>query len=89
VSLPHRGVAEGEVRVAIRPESLKIALAAGEGQLPGKVTKAAYLGDHMEYMVETPIGELFVIDRLVTRPIAPDTAIGLTLGDSGVTVVPR
>jgi iron(III) transport system ATP-binding protein len=89
VTLPHRGAAEGEVRLAIRPESLKIAQPPGDGQLPGKVTKAAYLGDHMEYMVETSIGELFVIDRAVTRPIAPGTAIGMALGDQGVTIVPR
>jgi iron(III) transport system ATP-binding protein len=89
VSLPHRDAPEGEVRLAIRPESLRIAVPAGDGQLPGKIAKAAYLGDHMEYVVETPVGELFVIARAVARPLEPGAAIGLTLADHGVTVVPR
>jgi iron(III) transport system ATP-binding protein len=88
VTLPHRDAPEGEVRLAIRPESLKIT-APADGQLTGKIAKAAYLGDHMEYIVETPVGELFIIDRAVTRPIEPGTAIGLTLAEQGVTIVPR
>jgi iron(III) transport system ATP-binding protein len=52
------------------------------------VAKAAYLGDHMEYTMTTPVGELFLIDRAVTAPLAPGAAVELTLADHGITVVP-
>ena len=68
LEIEHRGVAPGAVRVAIRPESV-ILKNGNDSPLRGKVGKAAYLGTHMEYTVATPIGQLFVVDRDVSRPI--------------------
>src|SRR5690349_15430058 len=45
--LPHRGLADGEVELAIRPEA--VTLRDGAGALQGTVRKAAYLGGLMEY----------------------------------------
>src|SRR5262245_24664803 len=55
--LPHRGAELGPVKVAVRPESLRLSAAAPPGPaLEGRVVKAAYLGTHMEYTVSTPVG---------------------------------
>ena len=54
----------------------------------GRVAKAAYLGTHMEYTVSTPVGELFVVDRLVTRAAGAGTPVWVSFEDHGVTVVP-
>jgi iron(III) transport system ATP-binding protein len=90
IELPHRGAAEGEVQVAIRPESLGIAAATpASAHLPGTVRKAAYLGERMEYTVETTIGELFVVDGAVAQPVAAGTAVYLTLAPHGIAVVPK
>ena len=56
--------------------------------LEGRVAKAAYLGTHMEYTVSTPVGELFVVDREVTRPAPAGTPVWVSFEDHGVTVVP-
>jgi iron(III) transport system ATP-binding protein len=89
LSLPHRGAADGAVQVAIRPEALRIADGTQAApRMAARVAKAAYLGDHMEYTMTTPVGELFLIDRAVTAPLAPGAAVDLTLGDHGITVVP-
>ena len=89
VELPHRGVAPGEVTVAIRPESLLIsAERPNHPAIAGAIAKAAYLGTHMEYTIATALGDLFVVDRAVTRPLSPGAQIWLRLGDHGVTVVP-
>ncbi len=89
VELPHRGVAPGEVTVAIRPESLLIsAERPNQPAIAGAIAKAAYLGTHMEYTIATALGDLFVVDRAVTRPLSPGAQIWLRLGDHGVTVVP-
>jgi iron(III) transport system ATP-binding protein len=86
LELEHRGAAPGPVRVAIRPES--ILLGRGNGALRGMVKKAAYLGTHMEYTVEAPIGQLFVVDRDVAHPIAAGTDVAIQLSDHGVALVP-
>jgi iron(III) transport system ATP-binding protein len=90
IELPHRGAADGDVQVAIRPESLRLATAApAGGHLSGIVRKAAYLGDRMEYTVETPIGDLFVIDSAVADPVAAGTPVYVALGSHGIAVVPN
>jgi iron(III) transport system ATP-binding protein len=87
--LPHRGAATGPVKIAVRPESLRLSTVPPAGPaLEGQIAKAAYLGTHMEYTVSTPVGELFVVDRLVTRPAPAGTPVWVTFEDHGVTVVP-
>ena len=85
--IPHRELADGEVDVAIRPESLRLAPAGSEA-LAATVSKAAYLGGTMEYTLATPVGELFVISTAVESPLRPGANIGLTLAAHGVVVVP-
>jgi iron(III) transport system ATP-binding protein len=90
VDLPHRGLPDGEVDVAIRPEAVRLQAGAPVRPAPaltGKVTKTAYLGSHMEYTVTSPLGELFVVDTAVARPFAPGSEVAITLADHGVTVV--
>jgi iron(III) transport system ATP-binding protein len=84
--LPHRGLPDGECEVAIRPEAIEIR--HGEGPLPATVKKAAYLGQLMEYTLETPIGDLFVISTVVDSPFAVGAKVGVTLASHGVVVIP-
>src|SRR5687767_2575513 len=76
IELDHRGARPGPVRVAIRPESIILKI-DGNSQLHGTVKKAAYLGTHMEYTVDAPIGQLFVVDRDVVRPIPTGTDVAI------------
>jgi iron(III) transport system ATP-binding protein len=87
VQLEHRGAKPGPVRVAIRPESILLKK-EDSSALRGVIRKAAYLGTHMEYTVETPVGQLFVVDRDVSRPIPAGTEVSIALSDHGVALVP-
>jgi iron(III) transport system ATP-binding protein len=87
IELEHRGAPPGLVRIAIRPESI-ILSRQNSSSLRGTVKKAAYLGTHMEYTVEAPIGQLFVVDRDVARPIAAGTEVAIGFSDHGVALVP-
>ncbi len=87
IELEHRGIAPGAVRVAIRPESV-VLTRDSSSSLRGTVQKAAYLGTHMEYTVTAPMGQLFVVDRNVSRPIAAGAEVAITLSDHGVALVP-
>jgi len=84
--LPHRGLADGDVELAIRPEA--VTLRDGTGALQGTVRKAAYLGGLMEYTLDTDVGALFVISTAVDRPFAPGARVGVDLADHGVVLVP-
>jgi iron(III) transport system ATP-binding protein len=89
LTLPHRGARPGPVKVAVRPESLRLSSKMPPGPaLEGHVAKAAYLGTHMEYTVSTPVGELFVVDRRVVSPVPAGMPVWIAFEDHGVTVVP-
>src|SRR3546814_6225748 len=53
--LPARGLGPGAVKVAIRPEAIRIARNGSGGILEADVVKATYLGSHMEYTLTTPL----------------------------------
>ena len=85
IELPARDIAPGPAKVAIRPESVHLS-DPGNG-LAGEIVKAAYLGDHLEYTVSTPVGELFVIDNSVEAPRAVGSSVSVGFG-TRVALVP-
>jgi iron(III) transport system ATP-binding protein len=58
----------GPAQLAVRPEAVTLA-AEGEG-LPGRIQRAAFLGQTREYEVETPAGMLFVVAPAALPPFA-------------------
>ncbi|HSV45609.1 MAG TPA: ABC transporter ATP-binding protein [Ramlibacter sp.] len=84
--LPARsGVAEGAVKVAVRPEAWLIG-PPGTG-LGARLAKSAYLGSNYEYTFETEIGPVFVVSPDLSRVLEPGSDVGLRLADHGVSVV--
>ena len=67
----------GAASLAIRPGSVTLSEGRGEG-LSGRILHSAYLGDHVEYEVETDVGTLFIVDHAVDRilPAASDATLG-------------
>jgi iron(III) transport system ATP-binding protein len=88
ISLPARGLGAGPAKVAIRPESLLLSQENGPASLPGTVAKCAYLGNHLDLMVETPVGELFVVQYGHHAMLEPGTPVRLAFAGSGVTLIP-
>jgi iron(III) transport system ATP-binding protein len=85
--LPHRGLPDGEVALSIRPEAITLRPAGSEA-LDGTIRKAAYLGNVMEYTIDTAIGELFAVSTAVDAPLPAGTRVGLALASHGVVVIP-
>jgi iron(III) transport system ATP-binding protein len=83
--LPARGVGRGAAKLAIRPEAVHIT-ADGSG-LPATVARAAYLGGHMEYSLQTVAGTFFVIDAAVSRPLAVGSKVNISFRDFGLTLL--
>ncbi|MCB5175569.1 ABC transporter ATP-binding protein [Microvirga lenta] len=90
IDLPHRGVMQGPVKLAVRPDAVLLNEgAAGPGEVSGQVKKASYLGTQIEYEVASPMGELFVVQYGRREPIAPGTAVSISLDrQRGVAIVP-
>ena len=95
--LRRRAFSPGPVKVAIRPETLVLepvrpdgGTGTGTGSctgILGTVAKAVYLGSHMEYTVETALGELFVIQHRTDAPMRRGAAVSVILTDRGVSLV--
>ena len=88
IELPRRGAKLGPVKLAIRPEAVRIETARPEGAaIPARVRKSSYLGKHVEYVIASPVGDLFVVDR-GRGPIEPQTEVWLSLTGRDVAIVP-
>ena len=85
--LPHRGLSPGEVDVAIRPVSIILSNDAAAGGIEGRVLKSTYLGNHIEYTVDSPLGELFVIDYRVDAPLPRGATVSINLAERGIILV--
>ena len=85
VRLAHRGLGKGPAKVAIRPEAIR--LAGPPGGIVGTVAKATYLGSHIEYLVGSNLGELFVIDHQVSRALPRGSSVAIAFADRGLSLV--
>jgi iron(III) transport system ATP-binding protein len=90
VELPSRGVPPGPVKLAIRPDAIRISPQAPAGAaIRGDVRKASYLGTHIEYELTSAIGEVFAVEYGGREPIRAGTEVWIELADRGVSVVPE
>jgi len=76
----------GNALMAVRPNAITLGPVTNGGLL-GNVRHQAYLGDHMEYEVETEAGTLFVVDSDVTGGLAPATSVGVQFHDRGIAII--
>jgi iron(III) transport system ATP-binding protein len=90
LKLPQRGSVEAVAELSIRPQALLLASGARRPDaLLGRVSKAAYLGSHMEYwvVVDGLSKELFVMAQDVEAPFAAGDEVSISLALSGVALV--
>jgi iron(III) transport system ATP-binding protein len=89
LQLPHRGAGQGPVKLAARPDAIFLDEAVQAGALAGTVRKTSYLGTQVEYDVESPIGNLFVVQYGRKRAIAPGTPVAISFSTQrGVAIIP-
>ncbi|MEJ1156885.1 ABC transporter ATP-binding protein [Prosthecomicrobium sp. N25] len=87
--LPDRSRGQDEVTIAIRPQAIRLSRAADGPALPVTVRKATYLGSHMEYVLDSAAGELFVVDAGTGEPVRAGETAFARLDLDGMAVVPR
>ena len=76
----------GAASLAVRPGAITLSEGHGGG-LAGRILHSAYLGDHVEYEVETDVGTLFVVDHTVDRILPPATDASVNLKNRGIAII--
>ena len=89
VKLPHRGISEGEVDVGIRPQAISLNTPVNKDEISATIIKASYLGDHIEYTLESALGELFVIDNQMEKQFDSGSTVSLTFRARGLSLIPE
>ena len=89
VKLAHRGIPTGEVDVAIRPQAIRLNRTVNKDEISATILKSSYLGDHIEYTLESTLGELFVIDNQMEKQFESGSAVSITFHTSGLSMIPE
>jgi iron(III) transport system ATP-binding protein len=84
--IPAKGARPGPARLAVRPNAITLDPAA-EAPLSGTITHSAYLGDHVEYEVETEAGTFFVVDPAVERTLETSSSVAVGFRDRGIALI--
>ncbi len=77
----------GDVRIAIRPGRIRVLPANAPNTMVGKIIKATYAGTHMEYKVDTPVAQLFVVSD-VESGFAEGEAVSIGFASKGPVLLP-
>lgn len=87
VSIPDRRARLDDVRVAIRPDALRLNASPDAHALSGEVMHAAFLGTEMQYTLHTALGELFVRSSDVFNPHRLGSRVGIGFAEHGLAIV--
>ena len=85
--IPDRRARLGDVRVAVRPDALRLHAAPDAQAFSGEVVHAAFLGTEMQYTLHTALGELFVRSNDVFNTHPLGSRVGIGFADHGLAIV--
>ncbi len=80
---------DDEITVAVRPQAIRVRTEGGPASLPVRVRKATYLGSHLEYVLDSSVGELFAVDPDPHEAVAGGATAFAHFREEGVALVPR
>ena len=78
----------GPIRIAIRPNRLQLLPANSDNTLPGRIVKMTYVGNHMEYKLETDYGQLFAVSSDVNSDLIDGSSVGVGFERTGPVLLP-
>ncbi len=82
---------QGAGHIAVQPGKIQLRRADqpsdGHPNMPGTLSKVSYLGDHLECVVTTPLGEILVHTPATVTPLTGGTDIVLSIPPSAVVLL--
>ncbi|MEE9426800.1 MAG: ABC transporter ATP-binding protein [Paracoccaceae bacterium] len=82
-TLRSRGMQPGPATVAVRPGRVALSSPATSNSVPAKILKSTFVGNHMEYVVDTGFGVIFAMSEAVETPFDTGQDVGLSFAKSG------
>ncbi len=82
-----RDFTPGPAKLAVRPSRVEIKAGRAANAIAGKLTKATYVGSHLELLVETGIGNVFVLSPDVDASYEVGQAVGVGFPKSGPVLI--
>jgi iron(III) transport system ATP-binding protein len=73
--------------VAVRPNRVTVLPPGSPHALEATIQKATYVGEQMEYMVQTPLGDLFVTSPETDNPVAAGASVSLSFVQDDVVLL--
>ena len=87
-TLPRRGLPIGPAVLAVRPNRIGISPDASDAGIPAQISKATYVGRHMEYTLSADFGSLFVTSGDINSPFEPGTVVSLSFQQAAPVLLP-
>jgi iron(III) transport system ATP-binding protein len=78
----------GAAKAVLRPHHVSLRPANGDDAFTGEVSYAAYLGNEIQYSVQSDLGELFVIAQATSEPISVGQSVGIDMPTDEMRLVP-
>jgi iron(III) transport system ATP-binding protein len=87
LSLPARNFRPGPAKLAARPSRIMLHPAGTPNTLPARLEKATYVGSHLEFIVGTQFGQVFVVSSDVDAPFEPSQPVGVGFPPRGPVLI--
>ena len=87
LKMPAGGARPGPAKLAARPSRMALHPQATPNTLPGRLDKVTYVGSHLEFVVSTEFGDVFVVSPDVDAPFAAGQSIGLGFAERGPVLI--
>ncbi len=88
LKLPSRGLEAGNARIAIRPGRMTLSAKKVSHSLPVSLIKATYVGNHMEYLVESDFSDIFVVSTEMNANLPVGKTVYLKFREPGPVLLP-
>ncbi len=78
---------KGPAKIVIRPHQIRLARKTGKGGFEGMISYAAYLGNQIQYTVDSELGQLFVIANSAANPLAVGDSVSINIDPADIRLV--
>ncbi len=89
LTLDARGNNAGAAKLAVRPNRIQLVAPDTPNSLKAGVSKCTYVGNHMEYVVETEFGDWFATTDNVDTVFEAGKSVGVQFNERGPVLIPH
>lgn len=81
-----RGAIPGKAQLSARPQFITLNTSR-QGAFEGEIMHSTWLGDHIEYEVQTPLGALFIVDAMMEQKLPLAARVNIDFKPQGLALI--